>query len=533
MDAYELPEEFAHLQAQDMGKIGFINDVVRGIKKVVIKEEKQTVVKETVVTGGSANTASLLKRAFMFLEDSDWSSANEYCEKVLDIDPENAEAYLGKMMAELRVSKKEDLEFYSNPFDNANYYEKVMRFGDDKLVSEIEGYNTNIVERIEENRKAQIYSAGSDFANIKTPEKQLEAAQEFEKIPGYRDADERAKECRQSSLLIAYENALSAEKEADTAQVYERVSEMFFALVDAFPDAKAKAEECLSKAKEFAELEAKQAQYFKASQLRNAKDIPTIEKAIEIFESIKDFKDSENKLVECRMKISDIKAEDERRRILLAEKIEAEKKKKIISLSIILSIIIAIVTVCSISVSQQKKEMQEKNKRLEEALNNNKFTVEYVKENYGTLQNNKGALTVVANKLNNCYETNDLERALEIFTTLAESDCAFSNGYYDSNGKNFTEFKAHISGTKKLLKWLYEESEKQGERISLDGPQKFLEFCDYTYDVYGYKLTIGLDIYGEAFCAYLYVPSGWYEVDIPFHSSTSTYSSGAVVVGGK
>ena len=35
MDAYDLPEEFAHLQAQDMSKIGFINDVVRGIKKVV------------------------------------------------------------------------------------------------------------------------------------------------------------------------------------------------------------------------------------------------------------------------------------------------------------------------------------------------------------------------------------------------------------------------------------------------------------------------------------------------------------------
>jgi len=39
MDAYDLPEEFAHLQAQNMGKIGFINDVVRGIKKVTAPEE--------------------------------------------------------------------------------------------------------------------------------------------------------------------------------------------------------------------------------------------------------------------------------------------------------------------------------------------------------------------------------------------------------------------------------------------------------------------------------------------------------------
>ena len=41
MDAYDLPEEFAHLQAQDMGKIGFINDIVRGIKKVLKKDENK------------------------------------------------------------------------------------------------------------------------------------------------------------------------------------------------------------------------------------------------------------------------------------------------------------------------------------------------------------------------------------------------------------------------------------------------------------------------------------------------------------
>ncbi len=49
MDAYELPEEFAHLQAQDMGKIGFINDIVRGIKKVIVKDEPKTAGTQTDV----------------------------------------------------------------------------------------------------------------------------------------------------------------------------------------------------------------------------------------------------------------------------------------------------------------------------------------------------------------------------------------------------------------------------------------------------------------------------------------------------
>ena len=39
MDAYDLPDEFAHLQSQDMSKIGFIQDLLRGIKKVIVKEE--------------------------------------------------------------------------------------------------------------------------------------------------------------------------------------------------------------------------------------------------------------------------------------------------------------------------------------------------------------------------------------------------------------------------------------------------------------------------------------------------------------
>ena len=39
MDPYDLPAEFAHLQAQDMSKIGFINDLIHGIKKVIPKNK--------------------------------------------------------------------------------------------------------------------------------------------------------------------------------------------------------------------------------------------------------------------------------------------------------------------------------------------------------------------------------------------------------------------------------------------------------------------------------------------------------------
>ena len=41
MDPYDLPEEFAHLQAQDMSKIGFMQDLIRGIKKLKSGKKKK------------------------------------------------------------------------------------------------------------------------------------------------------------------------------------------------------------------------------------------------------------------------------------------------------------------------------------------------------------------------------------------------------------------------------------------------------------------------------------------------------------
>ena len=49
MDPYDLPEEFSHLQAQDMSKLGFMQDLTRGIKKIVEADAPKATVKETIV----------------------------------------------------------------------------------------------------------------------------------------------------------------------------------------------------------------------------------------------------------------------------------------------------------------------------------------------------------------------------------------------------------------------------------------------------------------------------------------------------
>ena len=46
-----------------------------------------------------SNIFPLLKRASILIEDGDFKNAEAYCERVLEIDPENGTAYLGKLMA--------------------------------------------------------------------------------------------------------------------------------------------------------------------------------------------------------------------------------------------------------------------------------------------------------------------------------------------------------------------------------------------------------------------------------------------------
>lgn len=205
MDPYDLPEEFSHLQAQDMSKLGFMQDLIRGIKKLT--EVDKPASKETVVVQETAaNTAPLLKRAFIFLEDGDWDSADEYCEKVLDLDPENAQAYLGKLMAELHVRRQEALANQKQPFDKSNNYQKVMRFGDEALRGTLDGYITHIRQRNEEARLNGLYDDARrrmDAADSETVYKQ--AAEIFSKIPSYRDADELRQQCLEQAEICRKE----------------------------------------------------------------------------------------------------------------------------------------------------------------------------------------------------------------------------------------------------------------------------------------------------------------------------------------
>ena len=105
--------------------------------KGTVKVEGTVEVKGSVQVEGTANAQSLVKRGNLALEDGKWDDAEKYFDEALNADPENAEAYIGKMMAELKVHRREDLKNQANPFDGNKNYQKAHRFGSDKLQNEL------------------------------------------------------------------------------------------------------------------------------------------------------------------------------------------------------------------------------------------------------------------------------------------------------------------------------------------------------------------------------------------------------------
>ena len=134
----------------------------------------------------------LLERAFLFLEDGEWARANEYFEKVLDLDPKCANAYLGKLMAELQIKTKEQLVNCVQPFDNNRNYEKIMRFGDEQLKVEITSYS----EQVKSNHiEATYIRAKYDLARDTTTQQYNAIIVSLQSILDYKDSKEIINSC--------------------------------------------------------------------------------------------------------------------------------------------------------------------------------------------------------------------------------------------------------------------------------------------------------------------------------------------------
>jgi len=238
IDPYSLPEDFALLQALDMGTLGFIQDLTVGIGKMFHTDmpSKGSMTARLETFGGAAvNESALIKRARLCCEDGDWGKADDFIEQALNMNPENGEAYLIKLMTSRHCHLEEQLSESDIQLDGSPDYVKALRFGDAGLKECLTGYNEVIKrteeqrmeeqraeeqrreeqrrekqrieeQRLEEERLARCEQAYQDLKDemirffnnfyVKTSDsKLLGLAQRFEQLHGYKDADALSAKC--------------------------------------------------------------------------------------------------------------------------------------------------------------------------------------------------------------------------------------------------------------------------------------------------------------------------------------------------
>ena len=320
MDSYDLPDALSMFQAQDMSKLGFMQDLIHGINKIAKNEPKKTVIEETAVSSENAATAPLLKRAFMFLEDGDWKGADDYAEKVLDLAPECAEAYLIKLLADLKIKSKCELINQEKEFCNNTYYKKAVKYADDKFKQELENYSYE-----------RTYQEALKEYNNKN---YINASEIFKKIPQYKDSEKQTKEC----LYVFAKQRFDSELYLDAESVFKEILD--------YEDSKIMAEKCREKA----EISAKDQKLYTAIDLMKSKSKSDTEAALEKLNSIKDWKNAKDFIKECESTLSQIE---------LSEKKQLEKnrrKKKIAIISSVAScLVITAGIICTIVTIPMRK----------------------------------------------------------------------------------------------------------------------------------------------------------------------------------
>lgn len=226
-----------------------------------------------VEINSNATPEMLLKRAALFLEDEEWSNADAYAEAALDVEPESTNAYVVKLMAELKVKELPGLTDCKEPFDNNNNFKKAMRFGDDETKAFLTGCISQIKERNETQLLEQKYSqALSLMKEAKTEQQYKQAAERFGEIASYKDASSLVEECSQ--------NAETARKD----DIYNR-----------------------------------------ALKNMNEDNSDTCQKALELFNTIRGWKDTDELVIICQKKIDELKRQ---------EQLKAKKVKRIVTIAV-------------------------------------------------------------------------------------------------------------------------------------------------------------------------------------------------------
>lgn len=340
MDPYDLPEELSALQSQDMSKIGFMQDLLRGVQKVMNAGNqakasgKVRQVVQTAAGGMTPGINSLMERTYLFMEDGDFDSAEEYIERVLDIDPKYAPAYAAKVCVAFRIRKESGLADAPFLYEDNPDWQKALRFADSKQRAIYAGY----IEKVKPRVAAQIRDYAFDCAvemavNPKVNREQLERELASYKTSCQHSNGRRANGSRrrdgQQNANVFQKMVNDGEPGDVSEQQLKTAAEMFVAIRDS--ESSACAKNCLALAEQ-----ARQKQIYVWASKQNAatnhlRDADSLEDCARQFNQIPDYKDAKRRAQDCLNDAEEIRVTAYReavKRMEATKKMEASRKMR-------------------------------------------------------------------------------------------------------------------------------------------------------------------------------------------------------------
>lgn len=177
----------------------------------------------------SFSITMLLASGFVALKDGNWALADSFFNEVISFDPTRADAYLGKLMVELRVRTKEDLKNCKEPFNYKLYYQKAFSLADDSLKQFLKETIQHINNRNYEQKCSSTYHYACSLMHLANKVKDFEnAIAEFEKIRKYKDSAKKIDECYKKIAEI--NSAILAAKAEKEKRAKERKEKLITAL---------------------------------------------------------------------------------------------------------------------------------------------------------------------------------------------------------------------------------------------------------------------------------------------------------------
>lgn len=136
MEEGQIPGQLQNLPKQNMGLNGAVQDLVRGIESIVPLGENERVLHVTRLNRNALK--EMVQEAFGNISNKEWNKATPVLNKVLDMDPENGDAYLGLALIAKKIPTKEEYtyEYAQGKFSKNEFnIQQAEKYADSKLKS--------------------------------------------------------------------------------------------------------------------------------------------------------------------------------------------------------------------------------------------------------------------------------------------------------------------------------------------------------------------------------------------------------------